>query len=336
MIRARRKRIGFTLIELLVVIAIIAILIALLLPAVQQAREAARMTQCRNNQKQLGLALHNYHDVFLMFPAYMTYEMPVGYPVGWPPRIFPYIEQGTRLNAIIGLSAPYYLTNRSPYRSHNILDPLFTDPIPGFVCPSSELLGTASDQPQTGTIPNSWRQAALHYRMIAGSAQDNSLDPNGVAVVNDPDHVVGGGNGTVDNAYTTDGILYPRSRTRIGDVVDGTSNTLIMGEYSSSLGWPAAMKTGFGGIKPWVWGYYTYIAAAPDGWLQVDHKSVHWPIGYSGTFSPNATPMRSAHASYASNNLLTDGSVRTMSSSMDLLTLRKLSSRARGEVVGEF
>src|SRR5688572_18495143 len=74
MSRDQRRRIGFTLIELLVVIAIIAILIALLLPAVQQAREAARRTQCKNNLKQMGLALHNYHDAFNMFPPGHVYD----------------------------------------------------------------------------------------------------------------------------------------------------------------------------------------------------------------------------------------------------------------------
>jgi prepilin-type N-terminal cleavage/methylation domain-containing protein/prepilin-type processing-associated H-X9-DG protein len=329
----RPKRIGFTLIELLVVIAIIAILIALLLPAVQQAREAARMTQCRNNQKQLGLALHNYHDVFNMFPSYSCFPMPVGYPIGWVPRLMPYYDQANHLNAVLALHSTYYLTNRSPYRSHDILNELFTKPIPVLVCPSSELGGTASDQSKTSTtIPNSWQQATLHYRMIGGSAQDNAPNANGVMVVDDPDYLQLGDT-TTNQLYVKDGIMYPRSTTRIADVVDGTSNTMLMGEYSSSLGWTTSQQQGFGGIKPWVWGYYTYVN---DGWLMIDHKAVHWPIGFSGTFAPSATPMRSAHSGRVVNNLLADGSVRTMTPNMDLFTLRKLASRAKGEVVGEF
>ena len=96
----KTSRRGFTLIELLVVIAIIAILIALLLPAVQQAREAARRTQCRNNLKQLGLAMHNYHDVFLTFPSGWI-AVDAGVPsahagtsgLGWGAMLLPQIDQ---------------------------------------------------------------------------------------------------------------------------------------------------------------------------------------------------------------------------------------------------
>src|SRR5262245_17149207 len=106
------KRRGFTLIELLVVIAIIAVLIALLLPAVQQAREAARRTQCKNNLKQIGLAMHNYHDVYNTFPPGAVARFPVSNDGGgsststepglwsWGFSILPYIDQSTTYNAL--------------------------------------------------------------------------------------------------------------------------------------------------------------------------------------------------------------------------------------------
>src|SRR5690606_14306756 len=95
---ADSSRNGFTLIELLVVIAIIAVLIALLLPAVQQAREAARRTQCRNNLKQIGLAFHNYHDVYNRLPNEESTVSNRRY--GWPLKIMPQLEQSTRFDKV--------------------------------------------------------------------------------------------------------------------------------------------------------------------------------------------------------------------------------------------
>src|SRR6187455_2473364 len=91
---------GFTLIEMLVVIAIIAILVALLLPAVQQAREAARRSQCKNNLKQIGLAMHNYHDTFNGFPNGGIASSVGGWGLSWYIRILPYIDQAPVFNGI--------------------------------------------------------------------------------------------------------------------------------------------------------------------------------------------------------------------------------------------
>ena len=126
-----RKRKAFTLIELLVVIAIIAILIALLLPAVQQAREAARRTQCKNNLKQLGLALHNYHDVFNTLPYGVRFSAS---GENWGSSFFlsllPYVEQANAFNRVNMNNWPGWATNFPVY---NNLD------IPGYTCPSTAL-----------------------------------------------------------------------------------------------------------------------------------------------------------------------------------------------------
>lgn len=319
MSRKSLQREGFTLIELLVVIAIIAVLIALLLPAVQQAREAARQTQCKNNLKQLGLAFHNYHDTSLQFvPGGM--DGMIGYPMGWVPRIFPFVEQGNHVAAMNALF-PDYISRRSPYRSHDMQNPLFTTPMSFLVCPSSELGGRCEELSTTANFPYRNQQASLHYRGNAGSVD------------------VGYNAGTAANReWTTSGVIYPLSNVSIGKITDGTSNTFLLGETSTSEGWTATARNGFGGLTPWVWGFFNYGTGNPrPGWLMSDHKYIQFPIGYRGSdFTPSATPFRSSHTGGGANFLLCDGSVRFLSNNINLNLLKGLATRAGSEVIGEF
>jgi len=195
---ATRKRHGFTLIELLVVIAIIAVLIALLLPAVQQARESARRTQCKNNLKQFGIALHNYHDAHQFFPpasvaggAGSNQDVAGGWP--WSQMILPYLDQAPLYNQIgVGQQNRVHqaaMGNTNDFTTANAgsIEKLFTTNIPMFRCPS------ASFAPVNKYEKN---LAVLMYCLN-----------NQVAPVPNP----------------------PRS-TRVSDFYDGTSNTILGGE----------------------------------------------------------------------------------------------------------
>lgn len=310
----RRFR-GFTLVELLVVIAIIGVLIALLLPAVQQAREAARRMSCSNNMKQLGLAFHNYHDTYgeFMPGGIYTSGMP-SYPLGWVPRLFPFIEQGTRLDAMNALN-PNYMVTRTPYRLHDQNNPIF-GPVPGIWCPSSALGETASDHPVNSYTPYADIQGALHYRVNGGSVDVDFHAPT-----------TSGRDG-----YSSSGILYPRSKTRIGDIVDGTTNTMLMGETSSRQNCPDAPYNSFGGIQPWTWGFYYYN---DNEWLMIDHKMVQFPINYTGTITYNNTPYSSYHPGGAMFAMC-DGSVRFLPETLNLDILKALATRKNSEVVAGF
>ena len=205
MIRHIRKRPGFTLIELLVVIAIIAILIALLLPAVQQAREAARRTQCKNNLKQWGLALHNYHDTFTIFPYGHQEEAGV-HPTRrrdcWFQRVLPYIEQANMYAAYEALDAEYI---------HQITDQRIIGPISGGSCPSDP--GTPGRGANGGT---SAFQSNYAVSGGVGQAMTVAAGTNIITVTNM----------NVPNARTSTGLFYMNSSTGIRDCTDGTSNTL--------------------------------------------------------------------------------------------------------------
>jgi len=300
-----------------VVIAIIAILIALLLPAVQQAREAARRTQCRNNLKQLGLAFHNYLDLHSTLPngSHPTPTYPAGgYHMGWAPKLFPQMDQATRYSAMQAFH-PDPISNLGPWRIDTAPSNGRSEiwgPVPGFSCPSSAL---GDRSPDITSFAWTSQQGALHYRSCAGRIEDvtNPTDPS-------------------THQWANSGVIYPESKTLIRDITDGTTNTILLGESSSSQGWSAAMKSGWGGIQPWTWGMYWYV---DNRRLTIDSKNIRFPINYKGTFSNNDTPYTSFHTGGA-HFLLCDGSVRFISENISLDVLKSLGTRGKGEVVGEF
>ncbi|QDU63576.1 hypothetical protein Pan216_44570 [Planctomycetes bacterium Pan216] len=306
---------AFTLVELLVVIAIIGVLVSLLLPAVQQAREAARRTQCSNNLKQLGLAFHNYHDMHTMFPLGGPGGPPPGAPnhyvIGWTGRILPEIDRGALYDELHKLTPnPFNEINPIRYDTSpsNGTDSMWSRPIATFLCPSSTIapINTKLTSP---TYAN--QHSSLHYRGVAGT--------------NDVDFDDAGGS---TRAFSTAGIMIPEGSVRSSDVSDGLTKTLMLGETSTDEGWNSGDQNGWGGIQPWTWGSYYYST----GWLQVDHKYIQYPIGYTGDFAYSNTPFRSPHSNGA-QFVMGDGSVVYLSSSTDLATLKAMATRANNEIV---
>ena len=187
---------GFTLIELLVVIAIIAVLIALLLPAVQQAREAARRTQCRNNLHQIALALHNYHDTHSVFPpGYINQES--GYGWSWAAMILPFVDEVAVYNACnfsivscgsSGMVSSGYAANETANSSR----------LAQFWCP------TDSNPQYESHYGGLYRSC---YAACMGACAANSRD-------------------------CQDGLMFTNSRVRVRDVRDGTSQTIAAGEMT--------------------------------------------------------------------------------------------------------
>jgi prepilin-type N-terminal cleavage/methylation domain-containing protein len=238
-----RDRLGFTLIELLVVIAIIAVLIALLLPAVQQAREAARRTQCKNNLKQLGLAWHNYHDNYNKFPpGWVTNAWPSATALttekgiwSWGVFILPYLDQGTLYNLV----QPGTLSLDANLAAGGSQRQALTTPLAGFQCPSDTGPGLndfsrayVSSQPAAyqNDIGTYDRRATSDGTDRIAIAKSNYV---GVSDSND--------SGTpawyvLPNGYGPGlGIIGANTNKGIRDVIDGTSNTLIVGERAFQL-----------------------------------------------------------------------------------------------------
>ncbi len=298
---SHRVRRGFTLIELLVVIAIIAVLVALLLPAVQAAREAARRTQCRNNLKQIGVALHGYHGTHSVFP--MGYHWPLG--TGWTYHLLPYVDQDA-LYKSFAVKTPTTLTT-SIWQT-GAPEAALGQLLPVFRCPSS------TSPLAVENVNNIDRRVPCDYLASASGTRttDSSTSVNGIGVEN------------------IDGMFFRISSVRISDIRDGTSKTIGVGETltesseidhwyigSDDMGRNNTPNTG--DASEFLGSLGVALNLFDDGSstdaLELSFKSRH-----------------SAGVQF----LFMDGAVRLLTVNVDANIRKALGTRRGGEVVGEF
>ncbi|TWT58816.1 Type II secretion system protein G precursor [Thalassoglobus neptunius] len=299
--RARR---GFTLIELLVVIAIIAILIALLLPAVQQAREAARRSSCKNNMKQIGLALHNYHDTFGTFPSgwigvenqRANAEGESGF--GWGSMLLPQMDQGPLYNQFDFALA----IDRTPNREQ--LKQILTV----FQCPSDPKPSTFQLEDRDGTA---LEMSTANYVGVFGTTELHVCENSpGTAPV------------TSQGQCVSDGAFFHNSAVRFRDFTDGTSSTLVVGERTTFV--DEVTGENF---------YGTWSGAAPE----VEEASARI-LGHA-EHPPNEAEHPEDFGSFHAGGaqfVLGDGHVHFFSENIDEGVFQSLATRSGGEIVGEF
>lgn len=308
----RPHKSGFTLIELLVVIAIIAVLIALLLPAVQQAREAARRSQCKNNLKQLGLAVENYHSSHLIYPSGMlNWNTPPGQQN--PPNFRAVSLYALMLNQLDQGGLARQWDYRDPRL--NVTSGRTAKILPVLLCPSDDL-----NPPTIVLFPN-FNPSGDNYAMTSY-----------------------GGNGGVQsyhpNSGTLDGIFFRNSAIRIADVKDGLSQTLLFGErYHRDDNYDANAGT-FTKIKGWgLWSPTSGLPGVGDVTLgALVPINYQHPVGVAvnATYeNRRVTAFGSAHAGGA-QFAMADGSGRFINQNISLTLLQQLSTRAKKEVVGEY
>ncbi len=328
------KRRGFTLIELLVVIAIIAILIALLLPAIQQAREAARRTSCLNNLKQLGIAIHNYHDVHGAFPpAHFLANPGNERPASWLARILPQIEGPGDL---IFENTNWSMRGGAPDRNWETLSKLY---IPNLVCPSSPMedrrTQTTSSETRALGAPDTIEVQLVSYAGVAGDYNEYNSQWNGFHGQSDYNGVIV----SIDNRN--------RDPVSMASIADGTSNTLAIGEQSDflkvrasdgtithydqrSCNWHGGAWSGGGGDTSTAFeGYWMNVSSTRVG-INIVSSSRNSPFGIGSHWNTGRpghhTIFSSAHPGGAMF-CYADGSSRFVSENINFDTFSKLSNR---------
>lgn len=332
----RKLNRGFTLIELLVVIAIIAVLVAMLLPAVQQAREAARRSECKNKLKQIGLAIHNYHDAYRVFPpgtvngagrsgspddpngCHGGGQLCIGGP--WIVLILPYMDQGPlfqqhqqivqeRAEAVDWYGNGFYTNQNMNIGSERV---------PFMDCPSHP----KNDQ-----------------QMANGTGLEHLARGNYAAC-----YGAGGYGQSFTNNRRVGGVFGNNSNNRMGDITDGTSNTVMLSELKYRK--PGTNSTGdirgtwaYGSMGANIFSTFTAPNTSVFDRIWGCRHVPDMPCGGStsdgGTYQNLYAAPRSYHVGGVHVGL-TDGSVRFISDNIDLGTWNALGTRGGGEVIGEF
>jgi len=330
---------AFTLIELLVVIAIIAVLIGLLLPAVQKVREAAARMKCQNNLKQIGIALHAFNDANNRLPPGCAEDQspfgtnPGAWGSSWMVYILPYIEQGN-------VYSRFSFTGGSGYSNAASAPGYVNVTINTYLCPSSpfNVLDCYT------SVSGGTNVMRPHYAGIAGGSWQ--LASPAVAGFNETRLSNSG------NQNSAGGVLFPNSQVTLLGMTDGTSNTMMVSEQNNFITDSTGAKRAWNAAGPHGWQMGAGSASQPPSYTDrpFNTTTIRYTINFQGGWSDGGCcnpangvssntggniPLNSAHTGGV-NSLMGDGSVRFLTNSLQMLTLMELSTRDDGLPLGNF